>query len=73
MAGRKVKACDFCNGEYESEYRDHRNGYCLWMEVYPNNHLIAVIAQANDENGDMIEDFLNIEMNYCPVCGRKLT
>lgn len=69
---RKITPCDFCSGEYESEYKDHRNGYCLWLEVYLFNNLIAAICQANDENGEMIEDSIEIQMNYCPVCGRDL-
>lgn len=34
---------------------------------------MSVIAQANDEDGFMIEDDIEIPMNYCPNCGRKLT
>lgn len=69
---RKRIPCEFCNGEYEPEYIEGRNGYCLWMEVYPENNLIGVIAQCNDDMGDMIERSVEIQMNYCPVCGRKL-
>ena len=72
MAGRRQKACDFCSGEYEHEYIDDRNGYCMWAEVYPFNNLLAVICQANDENGELIERSIEFQMNYCPVCGRKL-
>ena len=69
---RKRTPCEFCSGEYEHGYIEHRNGYCLWAEVYPFNHLLSVWAQANDENGELIEDSIDFEMNYCPVCGRKL-
>ncbi len=71
--GRKRTPCEFCNGEYEPEYIDGPNGYCLWAEVYPFNNLLAVIAQANTEEGEMIEKAIEIPMNYCPVCGRDLT
>ena len=64
--------CDFCEDTSTSEYIEHRNGYCLWMEVYPYNNNLSVIAQANDENGELIEDAITIQMNFCPVCGRKL-
>ena len=67
------KACDFCSGEYESEYITHRNGYCIWLEVYPFNNVMAFMAQSNDENEEMIEDYIEVQMNYCPICGRKLT
>lgn len=66
------KPCEFCNGEYESEYISHRNGYCIWIEVYPFNNFMSFMAQANDEFGEMIEDCIDVQMNYCPKCGRKL-
>lgn len=69
----KKKPCDMCGEDWSSDYIDHSNGYCLWAEGYPFNNFIAVIAQANDEYGEMIEDRLEIPMNYCPKCGRKLT
>lgn len=71
--GRKRTPCDFCSGEYWPDGIDRRNGFYLWMEVYPFNNLIAVIAQANDENGEMIEEAIQIPMNFCPNCGRDLT
>lgn len=68
----KKNPCEICEDTFTSEYIEHRNGYCLWAEFYPYNNLIAVIAQANDENGELIEDSYSIQMNYCPNCGRKL-
>lgn len=73
MSRRRIKPCEFCSGEYESETVEHRNGYFLWMEVYPFNNTMAFIAQANDECGELIEDCISVQMNYCPICGRKLT
>ena len=70
--GRKRTPCEFCEDDWATDYKDHRNGYCLWAEIYPFNNLISVIAQANDENGEMIEDAIDIPMKYCPNCGRKL-
>lgn len=72
MAGRRIKPCEFCEDETASEYIEHRNGYCLWLEIYPFNGYISAICQANDEIGEMIEDSIEIPMNYCPKCGRKL-
>lgn len=69
---RRIKPCDFCGEETASNYKEGPNGYCIWYEVYPFNNLIAFIAQANTEEGDLIEESLDIEMNYCPVCGRRL-
>lgn len=70
---RKRTPCEFCNGEYWPDGKQHRNGYYIWLEVYPDNQIMSVIAQANDEDGFMIEDYIEIPMNYCPNCGRKLT
>lgn len=72
MSGRKRKPCEFCDGEYEGETRENRNGYYIWLEVYPFNNIMAFMAQANDENGELIEDYIQVQMNYCPICGRKL-
>ena len=69
---RKIKPCEFCEAETASDYVEGRNGFCIWYEVYPFNNLIAFIAQANSEGGELIEGSLDIEMNYCPVCGRRL-
>ena len=73
MAGRRTKPCEVCEDTWSTDYIEGRNGYCLWAEYYPYNNLIAVIAQANDENGEMQEQAVQIQMNYCPNCGRRLT
>lgn len=72
MAKRK-KPCDFCEGDTASdEYIEHGNGYCMWYEFYPDNQLLSIICQANDENGECMEDSINFDIQYCPMCGRKL-
>ena len=70
---RGRKPCEFCGDDREVEYKDGRNGFCLWLETYPLNNTMAFMAQANDENGEMLEESLEVQMNYCPVCGRDLT
>lgn len=72
MSGRKRTPCEFCNGEYEGPYKEHRNGFTMWIEVYPFNQCISVLAQANTETGEMMEDYIDINMQFCPVCGRRL-
>ena len=69
---RSRKPCEFCEDTWTTDYKEHRNGYCLWAEIYPFNNLISVMCQANDDLGEMIEDGIDFEMNYCPVCGRDL-
>lgn len=69
---RRIKPCEFCEDDSQSDYIDDRNGFTMWMEVYPFHNLITVMAQANNEEGELIEHNLDVTMNYCPVCGRKL-
>lgn len=69
---RRRKPCDFCEEDQYSDYKEHRNGYCLWYEFYPFNQNLTVICQAQDEEGQMIEDAIVFDVNYCPVCGRDL-
>ena len=72
MARRRTP-CEYCGDEmYVTPYKTHQNGYCIWGEYYPFNNVITVLAQANDETGEMIEDYIDIPMNYCPNCGRRL-
>ena len=68
----KRKPCDFCSGEYEADPVEGRNGFYLWTEAHPENNLLSFLAQANDEEGYLIEGHMDVQMNYCPVCGRKL-
>ena len=72
MAGRRMKPCPVCEDIWVTDYIEGRNGFCLWAEYYPMNNFISVICQANDEVGEMQERNIDIEMNYCPSCGRKL-
>ena len=70
---RKKKPCEFCEDDNFSEwYTEDRNGYCMWYEFYPFHKLLTIISQANDENGELIEHSIDFEINYCPICGRKL-
>lgn len=70
---RKIKPCGFCEEDTASDYVEGRNGFCIWYEVYPFNNVIAFMAQANTEDGFMMENSIDIQMNFCPVCGRRLT
>ena len=70
---RRRKPCDFCEDNNYGDYIEHRNGYCLWYEFYPFTQNLSVICQANDEEGNLIEDAITFDVNFCPVCGRKLS
>lgn len=42
------------------------------MRLIDADALWKDITKSMDEGGEMIEDYITIEANYCPVCGRKL-
>ena len=70
---RRQKACEFCEDERWETIDVGRNASAS-MEVYPDNCHISVVVQGTSDDGELTgEETLTIEMNFCPVCGRKLT
>lgn len=67
----RKKPCDFCESEI-IESQEGNNGFQLAFESYPENLFMAVTGYAHDEVGEQQELQFEIEMNYCPKCGRKL-
>ena len=69
---RARKPCEFCEAEsFNSE--DGSGKHQLYLEIYPENNFIGITSFATNENTEETEEIcMNIEMNYCPVCGRKL-
>lgn len=71
MARRKTTPCEFCEQEWFQNV-DMRN-VSVAVEVYPENTHIAINIQGIDDDGGMTgEESLDIPMEYCPNCGRKL-
>lgn len=66
---RKTTPCEFCSDEHYTN--DEHHGLQLSMEVYPDNNLIAIMAAGTMESGSFAELKQEIQMNFCPVCGRK--
>ena len=67
----RKKPCEFCeNDQWWQE--SGKNGHQLSVEVYPAHNRIGITSFAHDENGETMEITAELEMNYCPVCGRKL-
>jgi hypothetical protein len=56
--------CEFCKDQLNSKNLVIQHEECEATIVYS-----AGIVRASDINGDYIE----WEVDYCPVCGRKLT
>jgi len=71
--GRRKKPCEYCSEEIYGDYQEHPNGFMMWYEWYPFNGVLSVIAQACTEGGDVMEDAIDFNFEYCPYCGRKLT
>lgn len=68
---RKRKPCPFC--ECDEIYNEEgSNGFQACVEVYPDSNIIAFTAFAPDENGEQQEKNFQIQMNFCPECGRNL-
>ena len=67
----KKKPCDFCEEE-NCWTEDGTNGHALHIEVYPWNNVIGITSFGRTEIGELEEVSAQLEMNYCPQCGRKL-
>lgn len=67
---RKRKPCEWCADDILQS--DSIGNHQLTLESYPENNLIAIYSYGNDNSGETTELSMTIEMNYCPVCGRKL-
>ncbi len=67
--GKRKAPCWFCEMEHIDQ--SDENGIQLNVEVYPDNQLMGIIASGVNEAGNFNEAKIDVEMNYCPVCGRK--
>ena len=68
---RKKSPCDFC--EEDNWYsEDGSNGHQISVEIYPFNNVLSFTSFSNTESGESEELSAQIEMNFCPKCGRKL-
>lgn len=67
----RKKPCEWCEEERWWS-TDGTRGHQLAIEVYPFNGIISITSFAEAETGETDELREEVEMNYCPVCGRKL-
>lgn len=69
---RAKKPCEFCEAESYNQ-TEGTGKHSLYVEIYPDNQFIGITSFATNENTEEVEEIcFEIEMNYCPVCGRKL-
>lgn len=74
----RKKPCDYCEQEnYIEPWLDgvemNRPWHSITAELYPFNGHMTFISQAENPSGETGELWVEIPMNYCPNCGRKLT
>lgn len=71
---RKKKPCEWCESEQiilvTEEYAKNADAT---LEIYPYNCFMGLNVQGRSDDGELTtEATLDIPMNYCPACGRKL-
>lgn len=74
-----MNKCVYCNGELEAIdsftaplFKDIDAEFELWINT---GHLCVDLVSVNNSDppdGDLIE-LISRKINYCPMCGRKLT
>ena len=63
------KPCEFCDDELIQIKATNTDD--LVMEVYPGKVIIC-FGYFTSEAGECVEASVEVPMNYCPNCGRKL-
>ena len=70
---RKRTPCEWCEAEQFIRVTDEAKNVDATLEIYPDECFMGLNVQGmNDDGGMTSEDTLDIPMNYCPNCGRKL-
>lgn len=71
MARRKTEPCEYCEGDYIS-LESEEAGNELTLDLYPGHLISATAILYNPRTEESYEASVCINMNYCPVCGRKV-
>ncbi len=70
---RKRNPCEWCDSEHIIRVLENCNQVDATVEIYPDNGIIGICMQYMDEDGALAaEDGIDIPLNFCPNCGRKL-
>ena len=68
----RKKPCEWCGEDQIYQVVEAQN-VSGQVEVYPDNGVIAFWVQGMNDDGELkTEESMDIPMNYCPNCGRKL-
>ena len=68
---RKRKPCAFCEREaIDTIELPNANAQ---IQIYPDNCLVSFWVSSQTDDGELNgENDFSVEMNWCPVCGRKV-
>ncbi len=71
---RRRKPCEWCESEQFFHLGDdNAKNVRADVEIYPDNGVIAFCVQGLSDDGELTaEESLDIPLNFCPACGRKL-
>ena len=68
---RRRKPCEFCEREFVDTI-ELRNAQAQ-IQIYPDNCLVSFWVSSHTDDGELNgENDFSFEMNWCPVCGRKV-
>jgi hypothetical protein len=67
----KKAPCELCE-DWQQHKTEGTGNHELYVELYPANGHIAVLSYATKPDGELEELEMEIPMNYCPNCGKKL-
>lgn len=70
---RKRTPCEWCGSEQIFRLNEGCRNADATVEIYPDNGFIGFTVQGmNDENELVAEESMDLPLNFCPNCGRKL-
>ena len=70
---RKRTPCEWCDGERFFQLAESARNVQGGVEIYPDNGFMSFYVQGMDDDGALkAEDSMDIPLNFCPNCGRKL-
>ena len=70
---RKRTPCEFCRQETILRGDEECRNVDVAVEIYPDNCFMGVSVHGINDEGQTTGEFeIDIPMNYCPNCGRKL-
>ena len=70
---RKRTPCEWCEAERFFRLAENARNVQAGLEIYPDNGFLAFYVQSINDEGELkAEESMDIPMNFCPNCGRKL-